>query len=146
MCIRDRNLGISEYEYALGDSNGLYQDEPFFEDVANGPFQIHIRDKKGCGFITYAGVALGYAKYFTPNGDGINDFWTIEGISAQHYPNTIVYIFDRYGRLVFAFRPAQEAWDGRYAGKPLPATDYWFKGQLDDGSVFRGHFSLLHQQ
>lgn len=144
--IKTENLGISEYEYALGDSNGLYQDEPFFEDVANGPFQIHIRDKKGCGFITYAGVALGYAKYFTPNGDGINDFWTIEGISAQHYPNTIVYIFDRYGRLVFAFRPAQEAWDGRYAGKPLPATDYWFKGQLDNGSVFRGHFSLLHQQ
>ncbi len=144
--ITTENLGISEYEYALGDSNGPYQDEPVFENVANGPFQIHIRDKKGCGFITYAGVALGYAKYFTPNGDGINDFWTIEGISAQHYPNTIVYIFDRYGRLVFAFRPAQEAWDGRYDGKPLPATDYWFKGQMDDGSVFRGHFSLLHQQ
>ena len=144
--IHTENLGISEYEFAIGDPSGPYQSEPYFDDVPNGPFQIHIRDKKGCGFITYTGVALGFAKYFTPNNDGINDYWTIEGISATHYPNTIVYIFDRYGRLVFTFRPAEQTWDGTYNGKSLPATDYWFKGELDDGSVFSGHFSLLHQQ
>lgn len=144
--INTESLGISEYEFALGDPSGPYQNEAYFENVPNGPFQIHIRDKKGCGFVTYTGMALGFSKYFTPNNDGINDYWTIEGISATHYPNTIVYIFDRYGRLVFKFRPAEQTWDGTYNGKSLPATDYWFKGQLDDGSVFRGHFSLLYQQ
>jgi len=33
--------------------------------------------------------------------------------------------------------------DGTYLGKPMPATDYWFRTYLEDGREFKGHFSLI---
>ena len=135
------DLGLGDYEFAL--NSGLFQDDPFFEDVPNGSFQLQIRDKNGCGLLVYAGVALGYPKYFSPNGDGINDTWTIEGISSNFNSETEVFIYDRYGRLLRKFKPYYDQWDGTYNGEPMPSTDYWFQGFLEDGSQFKGHFSLL---
>ena len=84
--------------------------------------------------------------YFSPNGDGINDFWNLDGISIDHFPNTVVYIFDRYGRLLKEFNPLFDHWDGTFRGNPMPATDYWFRGYLDNGIEFKGHFSLYRTQ
>ena len=36
-----------------------------------------------------------------------------------------------------------ESWDGSYQGQPLPADDYWFRLELEDGRVYTGHFSLM---
>lgn len=139
--LRADDLGMGDYEFAL--NSGFYQDDPIFEDVPNGPFQLQIRDKNGCGILQYTGVALGYPKYFSPNGDGINDGWTIEGLSADYNSETVVYIYDRYGRLLRKFKPYYDQWDGTYNGEPMPSTDYWFQGYLEDGSQFKGHFSLF---
>ena len=54
-----------------------------------------------------------------------------------------VYIFDRYGKLLKQLDPLSEGWDGTYLGKPMPATDYWFRTYLEDGREFKGHFSLV---
>ena len=140
------NLGIGDYEFSITPENESYQDEPYFEDIPNGVFTLFIQDKNGCGISTYQSVALGYPKFFSPNGDGINDFWTVEGISLDYFPATEVYIFDRYGRLLRKFNPLYSQWDGTYNGNPMPATDYWFKGVLENGLVFKGHFSLLRGQ
>jgi gliding motility-associated-like protein len=140
------NLGIGDYEFSITPENESYQDEPYFEDIPNGVFTLFIQDKNGCGISTYQSVALGYPKFFSPNGDGINDFWTVEGISLDYFPATEVYIFDRYGRLLRKFNPLYSQWDGTYNGNPMPATDYWFKGVLENGLVFKGHFSLMRGQ
>lgn len=139
--IRTDDLGKGDYEFALNSE--FYQNDPIFENVPNGPFQLQIRDKNGCGILQFAGVALGYPKYFSPNGDGINDTWTIEGISADYNSEAVVYIYDRHGRLLRKFKPYYSQWDGTYNGEPMPSTDYWFQGFLQDGSQFKGHFSLI---
>ena len=54
-----------------------------------------------------------------------------------------MYIFDRYGKLLKQLDPLSEGWDGTYIGKPMPATDYWFRDYLEDGREFKGHFSLV---
>ena len=38
-----------------------------------------------------------------------------------------VYIFDRFGKLLKELDPLSKGWDGTYLGKPMPATDYWFR-------------------
>ena len=86
---------------------------------------------------------IGYKKFFTPNGDGIHDNWKILGIREDFQPNSRVYIFDRYGKLLKELDPITQGWDGTYLGRPMPQTDYWFRVFLEDGREFNGHFSLV---
>jgi gliding motility-associated-like protein len=62
---------------------------------------------------------------FSPNGDGINDKFVIEGI--QKYPENRVLIFNRWGNLVYATRTQTESWNGFVAGKLAPAGRYSYK-------------------
>ncbi|WP_308993289.1 T9SS type B sorting domain-containing protein [Mariniflexile litorale] len=77
-------------------------------------------------------------KYFTPNGDGVNDEWKITQEFSQNY---IVYIFDRYGKLIKNLG-SNNGWDGNFNGKPLPSSDYWYKLVFEDGTNKTGHFTL----
>ena len=137
------NLGIGDYEFAIDDPNGPYQNEPFFENVRPGIHTIYIRDKNDCGIAQIDVSVIGYKKFFTPNGDGIHDTWRILGIREDFQPNSRVYIFDRYGKLLKELDPVTEGWDGTYLGRPMPQTDYWFRVFLEDGREFKGHFSLV---
>lgn len=60
----------------------------------------------------------------TPNGDGINDTWTIGNIID--YQNVIVNIYDRYGQTVFHSEGYSKPWDGTLNGKPLPNGTYYY--------------------
>ena len=137
------NLGLGDYEFAIDDPNGPYQNEPFFENVRPGIHTIYIRDKNDCGIAQIDVSVIGYKKFFTPNGDGIHDKWRILGIREDFQPNSRVYIFDRYGKLLKELDPVNEGWDGTYLGRPMPQTDYWFRVFLEDGREFKGHFSLV---
>ncbi|MFP4526285.1 MAG: gliding motility-associated C-terminal domain-containing protein, partial [Bacteroidales bacterium] len=66
---------------------------------------------------------------FSPNGDGINDTWTIK--DADNYDNLEVTIFNRWGVKVFNRKPYRNeegvAWDGRNEkGKELPSGTYYY--------------------
>jgi len=141
--------GKGDYEIALDDAENYI---PFkqnnnsthiFTDVKSGIHWVYIKDKNGCGLIKKQVAVIGYSKFFTPNGDGINDYWTIKGIGLQ--PNSLVYIFDRYGRLIKILNATSKGWDGFYNGNQLPSTDYWFKAKLINGRVIKGHFSLIRK-
>ena len=144
------NLGIGDYEFSLDEAFGPYQDEPVFESVKPGIHTIYIRDKNsyytydyGCGIAQIDVSVIGYRKYFTPNGDGVNETWKILGIRSDFNAGSKVYIFDRFGKLLKQLDPLSNGWDGTYLGKPMPATDYWFRTFLEDGREFKGHFSLV---
>lgn len=137
------NLGIGDYEYAIDDPSGPYQDEPFFEQVRPGIHIIYVRDKNNCGVAQIDVSVIGYKKFFTPNNDGIHDTWRILGIREDFQPNSKVYIFDRYGKLLKELDPLGEGWDGTFIGRPMPQSDYWFIVFLEDGREFKGHFSLV---
>lgn len=61
---------------------------------------------------------------FTPNGDGINDLWHIEGL--DDYPNVHIQVFNRWGALVFSSSGYPAPWDGRRNGSSLPAATYYY--------------------
>ncbi len=138
-------LGDGDYEYAI--NGGLFQDDPQFFNVPPGLNTVVINDKNGCGTTEpIEFLVVGYPKFFTPNADGINDSWNILGIETLTDP--VVFVFDRYGKLLKQL-DANGGWDGTFNGRPMPATDYWFRFeyQEDDAGLLvaktrKTHFSL----
>jgi len=137
----NNNLGLGDYEFALGNEFS-YQDEPFFSNVRPGFHTLYVRDKKGCGTVTIDIPVIGYPKYFTPNNDGFNDTWQLKGVNSSFQSRSVIYIFDRYGKLLKQFSPLSDGWDGTLNGNDLPTSDYWFNVLLEDGRQFSGHFTL----
>jgi len=135
--------GEGDYEFALDNVNGTYQDEGFFDNIFGGAHTIYIKDKNGCGIINKKVIVLSIPKFFTPNGDGVNDLWKIEGVFSQ--PNSTIYIYDKFGKLLKQISTVGDGWDGYYRGKQMPSTDYWYHIHLEDGRVFKGHFSLIRR-
>ena len=70
-------------------------------------------------------VKLNPMKFFTPNGDGINEKWLVEGL--ENYPDAEVEIYDRFQRRLLKVKGKDfTGWDGYYNGRPMPTDDYWF--------------------
>ncbi|MNQ39553.1 Microbial collagenase precursor [compost metagenome] len=134
--------GNGDYVYGLDDEFGVYQEDSIFNNVSAGIHTVFIKDLNGCGIVPKEVAVLGIPNYFTPNQDGYNDTWNIKGVNASFNTNTIIYIFDRYSKLVKQINPNGEGWDGTYIGKSMPADDYWYSVQLEDGRLMKGHFSL----
>ena len=135
----------SNYQYMIRFENGLttpFQSSPIFENVPGGFHELIIENIDGCGQVKSNIAVLDAPKFFTPNSDGINDYWNLKGINSSFYKNTIVYIFDRYGKLLKQLLPSSRGWDGTFNGISLPSDDYWFTVKLEDGREAKGHFSL----
>lgn len=126
-----------DYEYALDGSD--YQDSNIFNNVIGGVRTAFVRNR--CGRDTQKFDLIILPKFFTPNGDGYNDTFQIEGNSML--PKVKIAIFDRYGALIIYLDERNASWDGTFNGNPLPATDYWYKANFIDGSEMKGHFSLI---
>jgi gliding motility-associated-like protein len=139
--------GSGDYEYALDFENGRYQDSPVFNNVPMGEHTVYVRDKNGCGTssrIVDAGItASDFPPFFTPNGDGVNDYWQFAPQSRNNEINVeYIRIFGRGGNFLVQIDPKSEGWDGNFQGLPLPPSDYWFKASTFNGQVVQGHFSL----
>ncbi|MBQ4805614.1 T9SS type B sorting domain-containing protein [Aquimarina sp. MMG015] len=139
--------GSGDYEYAIAfnDANiRTYQDSPIFTDVPPGFHTVYVRDKNGCGPEASQAISVvGFPKYFTPNGDGFHETWNVGGISSQVLGNSIIYIFDRSGKLLKQLVPSGNGWDGTYGGTLMPSSEYWYRVELSDGRVRKGSFSLI---
>jgi len=69
---------------------------------------------------------------FSPNGDGFNDLWIIEGLEL--YPNAELRIFDRWGaRVYYAEHAPDNPWEGTFDGRPLPIDSYHYIIELNNG-------------
>jgi gliding motility-associated-like protein len=132
--------GSGDYEYSLDGEN--YQISHIFYNVSPGLYTVYVKDTNDCGIAEKDISLLGIPNYFTPNNDGYNDYWNINGISTTYNSKTTIYIFDRYGKLIKEILPLSKGWDGTYIGKNAPSSDYWYVINLEDGRTFKGHFSL----
>ncbi len=138
--------GEGEYEYALTNEEEEmtpYQTSNVFTNVSSGIYTVTVQDiKNDCGSIDDLVSVIGFPKYFTPNGDNIHDTWQVKGLSSRFHPNSLIYIYNRYGKLITQIKASSRGWDGTLNGKLLPNSDYWFSVTLEDGRVYRDHFTL----
>lgn len=133
--------GTGDYEFSIDEHLGYFQNSNVFYDVSPGIHTVYIRDKNGCGpDVTTVVNVMGFPKFFTPNNDGYNDYWGIKGVDSSI--GYILYVYDRYGKLIKNIVPGNQGWDGNYDGNPMPGSDYWYNIKLDNGREAKGHFSL----
>ncbi len=61
---------------------------------------------------------------FTPNGDGINDYFFVQGEAIHSFK---IQIFNRWGDLIFESNDVANGWDGKFNGNYVPQGAYVFK-------------------
>ncbi|MFB2117668.1 gliding motility-associated C-terminal domain-containing protein [Parapedobacter sp. 2B3] len=112
------NPGLSDYS----------DPAPFAAPESTTTYHLTVRDDAGCADFTSVTVrvlpTLGIPNSFTPNGDGVNDTWVIDGLA--NYPNVTVHVFNRWGAVVHTFKEGEPAWDGYTKGRILPAATYYY--------------------
>jgi gliding motility-associated-like protein len=79
--------------------------------------------------------------FFSPNGDGVNDHWTIPELDLL--PDSRVFIFDRFGRLLVENTGTAFRWDGLINNVPAPVDSYWYLIKLNENESLRGNFTLM---
>ena len=80
---------------------------------------------------------------FTPNGDGINDTWTIEGLDNDR--TSSVKVFTSYGSQIFESIGYGTPWDGERNGKKLPAGIYYYVVTAKNGTQrFSGALTIIY--
>ena len=135
--------GIPPYLYSLDNIN--YQTYNTFNIDNVGAYNVYVKDQTECNLAEETICIFTYPNFFSPNQDGVNDYWNI------NMPNDIylsdISIFDRHGKLIYKNNNLADGWDGTLNARPLPNSDYWFKIEYVDckgeSKVFRSHFSLV---
>lgn len=109
-------------------------------------YSVRVVDENGCestASIYMEFIDIEIPNFFTPDGDGQNDFWIPRNI--EQFPDIFITIFDRYGRKVYRIQDNEEGWNGLYQEADLPTGDYWYIIKLngeDDEREFVGNFTL----
>ena len=80
---------------------------------------------------------------FSPNGDGVNDTWTL--VDDDLYPQNTFEVFDRYGNSVFQMNGYDSSWDGTGKNGELPKGTYFYvlDRQGDGTDVVKGWIQII---
>ncbi|MBI5539353.1 MAG: gliding motility-associated C-terminal domain-containing protein [Bacteroidia bacterium] len=78
---------------------------------------------------------------FSPNGDGVNDYFEVTGI--ENYPGSELVVFNRWGTEVFRMRPYDNKWDGKTSGGIiLPEDTYFYILKYDNSETKKGYIII----
>jgi gliding motility-associated-like protein len=132
--------GATSYIWTNGVSNGV----PFVPPTGTTIYTVTGTDDNGCTAMDSLSVLVEYcldiSGGISPNGDNANDTWTINGLNQ--YPDSKVYVFDRWGQKVFSGDATNPTWNGTYEGKELPTADYYYIIELGNGEKLNGVVTL----
>ena len=77
------------------------------------------------------------------NSQSMNELAKIYEEGMEKFPNSKIYIFDRFGKLLRIIPPYSLGWDGtNNKGVKMPSSDYWFKIEIENRPQYKGHFTL----
>jgi len=114
-------------------------------------YTVTVTNANGCSStVSYAVVVaddlsiLKATNLLSPNGDGVNDVWKVENIDM--YPQAMVRIFDKAGRMVYTRKGYDNSWDGTYNGQPLAENTYYYIIDLEAGKVLKGYITLVRDR
>jgi gliding motility-associated-like protein len=89
-----------------------------------------VKWENGCGLssckqttvIISHNIVFAVPNAFSPNGDGVNDEFGV--VTPHPLPFFELYIYSRWGKLIFSSTNQDDKWDGTINGKPAPTGSY----------------------
>lgn len=133
------------YDWYYNDSL-VSQSNPYDAiNTGSGIYSVTVTDNDGCidstadTTIVFGITSNDIPKGFSPNGDGINDYWYLPSVAS--FVQNEVRVFNRWGGLVFEMNgydndDAGKRWDGTgKGGGDLPDGSYFYTIELNDASV-----------
>jgi gliding motility-associated-like protein len=118
-------------------NENITQSSPTFTDLLSGDYAIAIIGKDGCRLDTTAQVAqekcpIYIPNTFSPNGDGVNDFFQFSTYGNFNVLVQKYLIFDRWGNLTYSA-----------GGFPISSPEFWWDGTSKKMNVGPGVFSYF---
>jgi gliding motility-associated-like protein len=143
----DTTVGAVSWFYDLGDGTNSTSRELRHNYRQAGDYFISLRvtDINGCTGTTTKGPFrvedpdLVIPEVFTPNGDGINDLWTVQYRGSSRWK---AYLQDRWGQIVYTTSGVDRGWDGWLRGAEAPAGVYFYAIEID-GRTLKGSVTLI---
>ncbi|MEM9857792.1 MAG: gliding motility-associated C-terminal domain-containing protein [Bacteroidota bacterium] len=123
-------VGLSQTNWSFGDGGSSTSANPVhvYDQAGNYTVELVFQNDDGCTGTTSLAITVvpretvSIKNAITPNGDGQNDFLTVEGI--LDYPDNKVTLFDRWGVEVASFNGYTNDWDLIISGDYIPAGNY----------------------
>jgi gliding motility-associated-like protein len=78
---------------------------------------------------------------FTPNSDGMNDYWYITDL--EQYGKLQVTVYNRFGLAVYRSDSYKNDWDGTWNGYPLPSASYYYVIKSSQKGYIKGVVNIL---
>lgn len=137
--------GTSPYNYSWSPEGGNTQTAT---GLAPGTYYLLVTDamgREGRDTVTVGALADDACEIhiyggITPNGDGINDVWHIDGISI--FPDNTVDIFNRWGEKIWnasGYNNDDKVWKGQdLNGDPLPDGTYFYILEIPGMEIYKG--------
>ena len=123
--------GTQPYSYHWSDNSTAGT----LDHLHAGTYTVTVTDLNGCtqtviSTVTDNDCIINIHNALTPNGDGYNDTWVIEGI--DNYPSNTVQVFDKWGDIVYEKTNYNNDWDGKGKGGTLvPDGTYFYLIKLN---------------
>lgn len=151
------NVGVVSYEvFRDGISAGTTNTTSMnITGLTSGTtYSVYVVAKDAAGNVSAQSVSMSVAttstpisstmkphNIITPNGDGQNDMWMIEGMVAT--VKHAVKVYDSTGRVVYESNDYQNNWDGTNEGKTLITGAYYYTIMVD-GKMTKGFVTILN--
>lgn len=130
------------WDFADGTIDSVQNPVHAFSDTGTYPVMLVVTNTQGCTdtiiieMIVITEIVV--PNVFTPNGDGFNDNFVIQYL-AELYPNSKLYIYNRWGKRIYKSENYQNDWDGE---KHSEGT-YFYTLFVSDGTEKKGTITLL---
>ena len=123
-----------------------WQDSNVFTNLQPGDYTFYVKySDSDCYGDMRMGRIFTVINAFTPNGDGVNDYWKLSGLDI--FPdNSTLQIFDRFGNLVYKqISNTEFIWDGKFNSRNLVTDSYWYVINAADGRTYKGWILLKNR-
>ncbi len=126
----DQSTGANTWNWNFGDSNSSNAQNPT-NTFNSGSYTVTLTASTGSCVSTATlliivedGLTLEIPNVFTPNGDNVNDIFTVKSSGVKEIT---LQIFNRWGEKLYEFAGSKASWDGKTPnGGHAPEGTYFF--------------------